>query len=346
VSAELLVVEQRRGRDDASRWIVEGGRRREGRDGNRRLDELGRGLRRQRGVRAVGATVGDERLRRTLATLHEPDYLAALAAVGAEEEVLPDFAPPGLEPDIPVTGGLVAAAREAARTAIAAAERLLAGARFTYAVCRPPGHHAGTACLGGYCYLNSAAAAALTLREGGLAPLGVLDLDLHYPNGTAELVDRIEGASLHSLHAAPVTNVAPGTVLPWAAGERAVAFAAPPSAAAYLREVAASLEALAECRALVVSLGYDTVAGDPHGGWDFEPELFAAVGRLLAAAGPPVCVVQEGGYADELLADCAAAFAAGLLEREVPRAAAPRERGCHSCRIEGQMTTAVEGAWR
>lgn len=320
MSAELLIVEQRRGRGAASRWIVEGGSRREGRDDNRRLEELGRGLRRQRGTRATSAaTVSDEQLRRTLAALHERDYLEALAAVGAEDEVLPDFAPPGLEPDIPVNRALVTAAREAARTAIAAAERLLAGARFTYAVCRPPGHHAGAACLGGYCYLNSAAAAVLTLREGGLAPLGVLDLDLHYPNGTAELVAPIEGASLHSLHAAPVTNVAPGTVLPWAAGERAVAFASPPSAAEYLREVAASLDAFAECRALVVSLGYDTVAGDPHGGWNFEPEVFTAIGRLLAAAGPPVCVVQEGGYADDLLADCAAAFAAGLLGAARPQ---------------------------
>ena len=37
--------------------------------------------------------------------------------------------------------------------------------RFVYALCRPPGHHAGPGWLGGYCYLNNAAAAAQALRE-------------------------------------------------------------------------------------------------------------------------------------------------------------------------------------
>ena len=158
---------------------------------------------------------------------------------------MPELAPPGLEPDIPVNAALVAAAREAVRTAISAAERLLAGDRFAYAVCRPPGHHAGPDFLGGYCYLNNAAAAVQTLRDGGLAPVGVLDLDLHYPNGTSELVERMGAdATLHSLHAAPVTNVAAGTELPRAAGERALAFERRPDPVAYLAEVEASLDEL------------------------------------------------------------------------------------------------------
>ena len=211
---------------------------------------------------------------------------------------MPDLAPPGLDPDIPVNAALVAAAREGARTAISAAERLLAGDRFAYAVCRPPGHHAGPGFIGGYCYLNNAAAAVQTLREGGMRPIGVLDLDLHYPNGTSELVERMGAdATLHSLHASPVTNVAAGTELPRAPGERAVAFASPPDPLAYLAEVESSVATLADdAAALVVSIGYDTVAGDPHGGWGFGPEVFAGVGRLLDAAGLPVCIVQEGGY--------------------------------------------------
>jgi acetoin utilization deacetylase AcuC-like enzyme len=228
--------------------------------------------------------------------------------------VLADFAPPGLEADIPVDSGLVAAAHEGVRTAITAAERLAAGARYTYAVCRPPGHHAGPDFLGGYCYLNNAAAAVRTLADAGMAPVGVLDLDLHYPNGTAALVERMEGATLHSLHASPVTNVAADTVLPQAQGERVVAFSEAPDAETYLAEVGASIEQLAaSAAALVVSLGYDTVAGDPHGSWGFSPQIFTEIGRLLAQSGLPVCVVQEGGYALPLLADCSHAFATGLL---------------------------------
>ncbi len=308
------MVEQRRGDDDAAHWIREGGRTIPGQDCNRRLDELRAGLVRHEGVRAVAADAGDEVLTRTLEAMHERGYLDALRSVNGEPVVLPDFAPPGLDPDIPVDAGLVAAAHEGVRTAISAAERLAGGARYTYAVCRPPGHHAGPDFLGGYCYLNNAAAAVRTLVEAGLAPVGVLDLDLHYPNGTAALVERIEGATLHSLHASPVTNVAAGTVLPQAERERVVAFSASPSAGAYLREVEASIEELAANAAvLVVSLGYDTVAGDPHGCWDFSPGIFTEVGRLLGAADLPVCVVQEGGYALALLAQCSEAFARGLL---------------------------------
>lgn len=312
--SELLMVEQRRGSDDAAHWIREGERKLPGQDSNRRLDELRAGLVRHEGVRAVAADAADEALERTLAAMHEGAYLEALRGVNGQPVVMPAFAPPGLEPDIPVDSALVAAAHEGVRTAITAAQRLAAGARYTYAVCRPPGHHAGPDFLGGYCYLNNAAAAVRTLDEAGVSPVGVLDLDLHYPNGTAALVERIEGATLHSLHASPVTNVAAGTVLPQAEDERVVAFREAPGAGAYLAEVAASIDELAAgATALVVSLGYDTVAGDPHGCWNFEPGVFAEIGRLLAASGLPICVIQEGGYALPLLAECSEAFARGLL---------------------------------
>jgi acetoin utilization deacetylase AcuC-like enzyme len=313
---ELLMVEQRRGRDDAAHWIREGGRTVPGQDSNRRLDELRAGLLRHERVRAIAADAGDDELERTLEAMHERGYLDALRGVdGGEPVVMADFAPPGLEPDIPVDAGLVAAAHEGVRTAITAAERLACGAHFTYAVCRPPGHHAGPDFLGGYCYLNNAAAAVRTLCEGGVRPVGILDLDLHYPNGTAALVERLEQATLHSLHAAPVTNVAAGTVLPRGEGERVVAFGSSPDAEAYLDEVAASIEQLsASAVALVVSLGYDTVAEDPHGSWSFAPAIFADVGRLLARCGLPVCTIQEGGYSLPVLAECANAFASGLLE--------------------------------
>jgi acetoin utilization deacetylase AcuC-like enzyme len=312
--SELVMVEQRRGSDDAAHWIREGGQAIPGQDSNRRLDELRAGLVRHEGVRAVAADAADEALERTLAAMHEPAYLDALRGVDGEPVVLADFAPPGLEADIPVDSALVAAAQEGVRTAITAAERLAAGARYTYAVCRPPGHHAGPDFLGGYCYLNNAAAAVRTLAAAGMAPVGVLDLDLHYPNGTAALVERMEGATLHSLHASPVTNVAAGTVLPQVEGERVVAFGEAPSAEAYLAAVGASVEELtAGAAALVVSLGYDTVAGDPHGSWSFSPQIFTEIGRLLARSEVPVCTIQEGGYALPLLAECSHAFATGLL---------------------------------
>lgn len=313
------MVEQRGGdgNGDAAHWILEGGRILPGVDDNRRMEELRSGLLRHAGVRAAIADADCEEVEQTLSVLHEPDYLDALAEVSEEPVVIPELTPPGLPPDIPVSAGLVAASREGVRTAITAAERLAAGARFTYALCRPPGHHAGPAWFAGYCYLNTAAAAVQTLRELGVKPVGILDIDLHYPNGTAAIVEEMTDASLHSLHASPVTNVAELTVEPSSEREVVVEFEGSPDAATYLEALAASVEALARTsRALVVSLGYDIVAGDPHGSWSFSPAIFTQIGALLAEPGLPVCVIQEGGYGLELLAACSFAFATGLLEGE------------------------------
>ena len=324
---ELLLVEQRpgSGEDDGAHWILEGGRILPGADDNRRMDELRRGLTRHARVRSADADADSEDVEQTLSILHEPDYLEALAEVSAEPVVIPELTPPGLPPDIPVSAGLVEAAREGVRTAMSAAERLAEGAGFTYALCRPPGHHAGPTWFAGYCYLNTAAAAVQVLRAAGMRPVGILDIDLHYPNGTAAIVAAMEDVSLHSLHASPVTNVAAGKVEPSSEREVAVEFAGSPDAEIYLTAVARSIEALAaDSAALVVSLGYDIVAGDPHGSWQLEPPVFTEIGRLLAAADLPVCVVQEGGYALDSLAECSEAFAAGLLESAPPASAAPR----------------------
>lgn len=325
MSEELLMIEQRGGHRDGPPWILEGGRRLPGMDDRRRIAELRNGLVCHGGVRPAGADAETEDVDRTLSRLHEPDYLETLKDVRSEEPLMmPELAAPGLPPDIPVSAGLVAAAHEGVRTAITAAERLLDGARFAYALCRPPGHHAGPDWFAGYCYLNSAAAAALTLRDGGLRPVGILDLDLHYPNGTAAIAARMEAVSLHSLHAWPVTNVAARTVTPSSERERVVEFSGRPEAATYLDAVARSVESLARgSEALVVSLGYDTVKGDPHGDWGFSPTIFAQIGRLLAASGLPVCIVQEGGYALDTLAACSYAFAAGLLDDDQDRAVVP-----------------------
>jgi acetoin utilization deacetylase AcuC-like enzyme len=317
VIAELLMIEQRGGSSngDSAHWILEGGRILPGVDDHRRMEELRSGLLRHDRVRSATADADSEEVEQTLSVLHEPEYLDALAEVSEEPVVIPELTPPGLPPDIPVSAGLVAASREGVRTAITAAERLAAGAHFTYALCRPPGHHAGPAWFAGYCYLNTAAAAVQTLRELGVKPVGILDIDLHYPNGTAAIVEEMADARLHSLHASPVTNVAELTVEPSSEREAVVEFEGSPDAVTYLDAVAASVEALADTsRALVVSLGYDIVAGDPHGSWNFSPEIFTQIGALLARPGIPVCVIQEGGYALELLAECSFAFATGLLE--------------------------------
>jgi acetoin utilization deacetylase AcuC-like enzyme len=315
----LTMVRQRRsGTTDADApWIVDGGERVAGQDGARRLDAIEAGLRRHWAVRSVGTGASDLDVERTLYAIHDLDYLVALHDL-SELVVLPRHVAPGMAPDIPAGPALVEAADEAIRTTITAARHIAGGARFSYALCRPPGHHAGPSFCGGYCYLNSAAAAAVTLREAGLGPVGILDLDLHFPNGTSAIVAPMGDVLLHSLHAWPVTNAPTDPVLPRTGRERLIEFRGTPDPEAYLDAVDESLDQIAtRCRSLVLSLGYDTIAGDPHGSWDFEPGIFAAIGSLLAESGLPVCVVQEGGYAVDRLAECSSAFSAGLLGAEV-----------------------------
>jgi acetoin utilization deacetylase AcuC-like enzyme len=265
-----------------------------------RVSHVEAGLRRHPDVRATGCGATDSDVERTLFAIHDLEYLVALHDLG--------------DPAVPVGPELVAAADEAVRTAISAARHVAGGARFAYALCRPSGHQAGPGFLGGPCCLNTAAAAAWTLRDADAGPVGILDLDLHYPNGTSAIVAAMADVALHSLHAWPVVNAATDPALPRTGRERLVEFRGSPDPEAYLDAVDESLEALARtARVLVVSLGYDTVGGDPHGTWDLEPGVFAAIGHLLASCGLPVCVVQEGGSAVDRLADCSGAFATGLL---------------------------------
>jgi acetoin utilization deacetylase AcuC-like enzyme len=314
--SQLLMIEQRRDHSGAVPWILDvRGRKTRGYDDGRRLSEVQAGLMRHRDVRALGTDAGPEEIERALRELHEPDYLQALEHVHSRDPVLmAELAEPGLEPDTPVCAEAVATAREGVGTAITAAQRILAGARFSYALCRPPGHHAGPGWLGGYCYLNNAAVAAQRLHEGGVGQVAILDLDLHYPNGTSALVERMTETTLHSLHGSTGANLPWQRVRARTEREHLVTFRSSPTQATYLAAVSSTTHTLARtAEAIVLSLGYDTVAGDPHGSWSFQASIFERIGQLVARSGLPVCVVQEGGYALDSLARCSHAFATGLL---------------------------------
>ena len=314
---ELLMVEQRpSGISDAGAPFIldRHGRKMEGRDDERRTAELREGLTRHEGVRPATADASREDVERILAALHEPDYLEALRKVSWDEpRMMPEWAPPGLPADSPVWAGVVETAFEGVRTAITAAERIVQGAQFTYALCRPPGHHAGPAWLGGYCYLNTAAAAAYALCEGDMGPVAILDVDFHFPTGTSAIVAPLENVKLGSLHASTIAEVPWRWVKP---GEQEifVEFASTPDRDTYIDTMSEVIEKLLpSSRALVLSLGYDIVASDPHGSWDFSQTIFMEIGEVLSSCGLPICVVQEGGYSLDALANCSEAFAAGLL---------------------------------
>lgn len=84
--------------------------------------------------------------------------------------------------------------------------------------------------------------------------------------------------------------------------------------AAYQPALQRALEAIAdkECRALVLSAGYDTCKGDPLGGFALQPEDFEPIGQAITFLGLPTVVVQKGGYVVDLLGSSAQALVAGL----------------------------------
>ena len=80
-------------------------------------------------------------------------------------------------------------------------------------------------------------------------------------------------------------------------------------------------------RAAGPSLGFDTYADDPIGGFALRTDDYATLGTLVRGLGRETVVLQEGGYAVEAIGANAVAFLDALAGREVrrrPRPPAPR----------------------
>lgn len=201
----------------------------------------------------------------------------------------------------PIVGGTYEAALAAAHCAQSAAELLLGGGKAVYALCRPPGHHAATALCGGYCYLNNAALAAT--RLGGRVAL--LDIDYHHGNGTQEIFYASDQVLFLSLHADP-DHAYPFF---WGfADERGKGkgegctrnFPLPAGTAdqCYLETLDQALALIQSFGPdyLVLSAGFDLLAGDPLGDFAVSLEGLKRIGEKLAGLRLPTLVVQEGGY--------------------------------------------------
>jgi acetoin utilization deacetylase AcuC-like enzyme len=206
----------------------------------------------------------------------------------------------------PIVAGTWDAALAAARSAMTAAALVSEGAAAAYALCRPPGHHAGSSFYGGYCYLNNAALAAQYLRDHGSARVAVLDVDYHHGNGTQEIFWERDDVLFVSLHATPESEYP--YFLGYAdergagRGEGCTLNLPLPLGTAWPEYRAAldvALDAIGRfaADALVVSLGVDTFEADPISAFRLHRADYARIGACLAAPGLPTVFVQEGGYA-------------------------------------------------
>jgi acetoin utilization deacetylase AcuC-like enzyme len=237
--------------------------------------------------------------RSSLEVVHPPAYLDLLEALagrgGGALDADTFLGPRSLESVVASAG-----------VALAAVEQGLKSGR-AFGITRPPGHHALAARAMGFCFLNNVVLAARHAQALGCARVLIVDWDVHHGNGTQALVEHDPSVRFVSMHQSPWY---PGT---GAADERGVGnvFNIPRPGglprAVYARDFLAGVDAaLAQWSPdiVLVSAGFDSLAGDPLGEFTLEPDDIVHWTEALRErmGNRPVVGVLEGGYRLDLLA--------------------------------------------
>lgn len=157
-----------------------------------------------------------------------------------------------------------------------------------FGLIRPPGHHASADSAWGFCYFNNMAIALLALqREGLIGKALIVDIDLHFGDGTVNILATKEWVKVYN----PMERTR---------GE-------------YVREVGHILSAV-EVDLIGVSAGFDHHIDD-WGGL-LATEDYFAIGALVSmaarACGAGCFAVLEGGYNHDVLGHNVAALIDGL----------------------------------
>ena len=191
-----------------------------------------------------------------------------------------------------------------AYSAVAAADAVLDGHGVSYALSRPPGHHAFRDYGSGFCFVNNAAIAAERLRKR-FPRIAMLDVDVHHGNGTQDIFYHRGDVLTVSIHTDPLNFYPFYWGSPQERGEGDgrgcnVNIALPQGSGepVYFNALAEALAKISifEPDALVVSLGLDAYEGDPFEGMAITTSGFASIGEKIAELNLPTVLVQEGGY--------------------------------------------------
>lgn len=207
-----------------------------------------------------------------------------------------------------IVEGTYEAALSSANCTLSAAQSLAEGDRSAFALCRPPGHHAGRDYAGGYCFINNAAAAAHFLSSNGR--VAVLDIDYHAGNGTQDIFYSRADVMTISIHADPDFEYPHFIGFSDERGaNEGFGFHQnfPLSKGTGDEEYLQTLDpALALIRGfkpsfLVVSAGMDIYANDPLGTIKVSTQGIGEIGKRIASLDVPTVIVMEGGYANDAL---------------------------------------------
>jgi acetoin utilization deacetylase AcuC-like enzyme len=214
-----------------------------------------------------------------------------------------------------IVEGTYQAARASANCALSAASSVVNSHSSAFALCRPPGHHAGKDYAGGYCFINNAAVAAQWLSSKGNG--AVLDVDYHCGNGTQDIFYSRDNVMTISIHADPDFEY-PSYY--GHASERGRGrgfgyhhnFPLPKGTNddLYLAALDRALELIRDYKPkyLVVSAGMDIYTDDPLGAIKVTTNGIREIGARIASLNLPAVIVMEGGYNNETLGRNITAF--------------------------------------
>ena len=233
----------------------------------------------------------------------------------AVERAEADGASIPLTADTVVSAASWEAALAAAGVAIDGVRTVLDGdAASAFALTRPPGHHATADEAMGFCLFNNVAVAARwAQKEAGVERVLILDWDVHHGNGTQDIFYEDPSVFYLSFH---LSGHYPGT---GASDERGAAAGEGTTRnypfrhgverdhylEVYETAVPEALDAF-DPELVLVSAGFDCLAGDPLGGLRLEPEDLHGMTRLLMEhqrVDGRVVAALEGGYVPDRVAD-------------------------------------------
>jgi acetoin utilization deacetylase AcuC-like enzyme len=229
-----------------------------------------------------------------------------------------------LDADTVESEGSWAAATAGAGAVLDALDRAFrSGPRRSFCAVRPPGHHALRDAGMGFCLFgNVALGAHYARREHAAERVLIADWDVHHGNGTQALVQDTADIHFVSMHQWPWY---PGTGAADDRGPHGNVWNVPMPPGlpreTYVGAFLAAVDAAAIGFApdvILLSAGFDSLAGDPLGGFTLELEDVDRLTRELVSRAETWCggrlvSALEGGYAPDRLGEACVTHLRALL---------------------------------
>lgn len=160
-----------------------------------------------------------------------------------------------------------------------------------FGLIRPPGHHASADSSWGFCFFNNMAVALQTLKnKGQIKTAYVLDIDLHYGDGTVNILESKNYVTVHNVEASDRHS--------------------------FLGEIEKELDGC-QVDLIGISAGFDNHRDD-WGGLLLTQDYFK-IGKLVKAAasrsGGGCFGILEGGYNHQVLGQNVMAMIEGLSDK-------------------------------